>query len=163
MNAHHQVESGNGSPGKTPNRYDTVIVGGGHNGLAAAAYLSRAGQSVLLLEKLDVLGGAAVSTRSFEGLEANLSRYSYLVSLLPAKVITDLGLNISLARRRYSSYTPNPAAPTRGLLVDNETPRQPPSRSQPSAPPRAKRRPSPRSTPIAAGSPRCCGRASPNP
>lgn len=42
-------------------RYDTVIVGGGHNALTAAAYLARAGQRVMLLERLDVFGGAAIS------------------------------------------------------------------------------------------------------
>lgn len=100
--------------------FDAIIVGGGHNGLAAAAYLSRAGRKVLLLEKLDHPGGAAVSAQAFDGVEARLSRYSYLVSLLPQQVIDDLGLRITLARRRYSSYTPDPANPGRALLVDNE-------------------------------------------
>lgn len=90
-------------------RYDTVIVGGGHNALTAAAYLARAGQRVLLLERLDVLGGAAISAPAFEGVDARLSRYSYLVSLLPRQIIDDLGLNIRLARRKYASYTPHPA------------------------------------------------------
>ncbi|THA36203.1 hypothetical protein E6R18_02450 [Streptomyces sp. A1277] len=56
--------------------YDAVIVGG-HNGLVAAAYLARAGQTVLLLERLATTGGAAVSTRPFAGVDARLSRYSY--------------------------------------------------------------------------------------
>jgi phytoene dehydrogenase-like protein len=97
--------------------YDVVIVGGGHNGLTAAAYLGRAGKRVLLLEKLDHVGGAAVSAQSFEGIDAQLSRYSYLVSLLPARIIRDLGLRIELKRRRYSSYTPHPGTDT-GLLID---------------------------------------------
>jgi phytoene dehydrogenase-like protein len=100
--------------------FDAIIVGGGHNGLAAAAYLSRAGRKVLLLERLDHTGGAAVSAQAFDGVEARLSRYSYLVSLLPQQIIDDLGLRITLARRRYSSYTPDPAIPGRGLLIDNE-------------------------------------------
>ncbi|MGK9147925.1 NAD(P)/FAD-dependent oxidoreductase [Plantibacter flavus] len=100
-------------------RYDAIIVGGGHNGLTAAAYLARAGRRVLLLERLDHTGGAAVSERPFPGVEARLSRYSYLVSLLPQRIIDDLGLDVRLARRRYSSYTPDPAAPGTGLLVDN--------------------------------------------
>lgn len=104
----------------TNHTYDAIIVGGGHNGLAAAAYLSRAGRNVLLLEKLDHAGGAAVSAQAFDGVGARLSRYSYLVSLLPQRVIDDLDLRITLARRRYSSYTPDPAAPGRALLVDNE-------------------------------------------
>ncbi|CAN7220370.1 phytoene desaturase family protein [Arthrobacter sp. LjRoot14] len=99
--------------------FDAVIVGGGHNGLAAAAYLARAGRDVLLLEKLDHAGGAAVSAQPFDGVDARLSRYSYLVSLLPQEIIDDLGLRIRLARRRYSSYTPDPASPGRGLLIDN--------------------------------------------
>ncbi|MGW1230315.1 phytoene desaturase family protein [Streptomyces sp. NPDC002530] len=86
--------------------YDTVIVGGGHNGLVAAAYLARAGQSVLVLERLATTGGAAVSTRPFAGLDARLSRYSYLVSLLPAKIVRELGLDVSVRRRTVSSYTP---------------------------------------------------------
>ncbi len=99
-------------------RRDVVIVGGGHNGLAAAAYLALAGKRVTVLERLDGLGGAAVSATAFEGVDARLSRYSYLVSLLPERVIRDLGLDITLRRRRYSSYTPEPGS-TRGLLIDN--------------------------------------------
>ena len=97
--------------------YDVVIIGGGHNALVSAAYLSKAGKRVLLLEKLDYLGGAATSSYTFEGIDAKLSRYSYLVSLLPKQIIEDLGLEIALAPRRYSSYTPDPHGTT-GLLVD---------------------------------------------
>lgn len=97
---------------------DVVIVGGGHNGLVAATYLAQAGKSVTVLERLHHLGGAAVSATAFDGVDARLSRYSYLVSLLPASVIRDLGLNIGLKRRRYSSYTPLPGT-ARGLLIDN--------------------------------------------
>ena len=100
--------------------HDVVIVGGGHNGLAAAAYLAKAGKSVIVLERLDAVGGAAVSAQAFDGVDAWLSRYSYLVSLLPQRIIDDLGLDIRLARRRYSSYTPVPGdADGRGLLIDN--------------------------------------------
>ncbi|WP_232499150.1 phytoene desaturase family protein [Agromyces humatus] len=103
-----------------PQPHDVVILGGGHNGLTAAAYLARAGRSVLLLERDDHLGGAAVSAQAFEGVDARLSRYSYLVSLLPQRIIDDLGLDVRLVRRRYSSYTPDPTDPARGLLIDNE-------------------------------------------
>lgn len=101
--------------------YDVVIVGGGHNGLTAAAYLGQAGKRVLVLERLEHFGGAAVSAQSFPGVEARLSRYSYLVSLLPQRIIRDLGLTIELKRRRYSSYTPRPGTAT-GLLIDQGNP-----------------------------------------
>ena len=100
--------------------HDVVILGGGHNGLTAAAYLARAGLDVLLLERDDHLGGAAVSAEAFDGIDARLSRYSYLVSLLPRRIIDDLGLDVRLVRRRFSSYTPDPADPGRGLLIDRE-------------------------------------------
>jgi phytoene dehydrogenase-like protein len=96
-----------------------VIVGGGHNGLTAAAYLAKAGVKVTVLERLSVFGGAAISAQAFDGIDARLSRYSYLVSLLPKQIIQDLELDISLAPRRYSSYTPIPGE-AKGLLVDNQ-------------------------------------------
>ena len=100
-------------------KYDVVIVGGGHNGLVAAAYLARAGVSTLLLERLPHTGGAAVSAQAFAGLEARLSRYSYLVSLMPEQIISDLGLDIDLLSRTTASYTPviRDGSPT-GLLVE---------------------------------------------
>ena len=98
--------------------YDAIVVGGGHNGLVAAAYLGRAGKRVLLLERLEQVGGAAVSTAVFSGVDATLSRYSYLVSLLPCRIVDELGAPVRLARRRYSSYTPDPATGGRtGLLI----------------------------------------------
>jgi phytoene dehydrogenase-like protein len=104
----------------TDSRHDAVIVGGGHNGLVAAAYLGRAGRSVLVLERRDRVGGAAVSERPWPGVDARLSRYAYLVSLLPQRIVDELGLGIRLGRRRISSYTPLPTDPARGVLVDRE-------------------------------------------
>ncbi|KGJ77475.1 hypothetical protein GY21_07985 [Cryobacterium roopkundense] len=106
----------------TETEFDVVIVGGGHNGLTAAAYLALAGKTVLLLERDDHLGGAAVSADAFPGQDVRLSRYSYLVSLLPQRIRDELGLDLELARRRYSSYTPDPTDPVQGLLVDHGDP-----------------------------------------
>ena len=101
-----------------PEGQDIVVVGGGHNALVAAAYLAQSGRTVTVLERLDQVGGAAVSTQTFDGVDARLSRYSYLVSLLPASIIRDLRLDVRLLRRRYSSYTPVPEG-RGGLLIDN--------------------------------------------
>ncbi|MGE2721109.1 phytoene desaturase family protein [Mycolicibacterium celeriflavum] len=93
-------------------------MGGGHNGLVAAAYLAKAGRRVRVLERLDHVGGAAVSAHAFEGVDARLSRYSYLVSLLPRRIVDDLGARVRLLGRRYSSYTPDPTNGGRtGLLI----------------------------------------------
>src|SRR5882762_8251814 len=87
-------------------KYDVVVLGAGHNGLVAAAYLARAGLSVLVLEKNDYIGGATTSQKVFPDYDARLSRYSYLVSLFPEKIIRDLGLNLELRRRATGSFTP---------------------------------------------------------
>src|SRR5882757_2951098 len=87
-------------------RYDVVVLGAGHNGLVAASYLGRAGLSVLLLEKNNYIGGATTSQKVFPDYDARLSRYSYLVSLFPEKIIRDLGLNLELRQRATASFTP---------------------------------------------------------
>jgi phytoene dehydrogenase-like protein len=71
-------------------RYDAVIVGGGHNGLTCGAYLARAGLRTLVLERRQVVGGAAVSEEVVPGF--TFSVFSYLMSLLHPKVIADLEL-----------------------------------------------------------------------
>jgi phytoene dehydrogenase-like protein len=102
-------------------RYDVVIVGGGHNALVAAAYLGRAGKSVCVLERAGHVGGAAVSGRVFPGVDARLSRYSYLVSLLPDRIVEDLGLRVRLASRPVASFTPvRRDGRDLGLLVERD-------------------------------------------
>ena len=99
--------------------YDAVVVGAGHNGLVSAAYLARAGLSVLVLERLAHVGGAAVSAVAFPGQPARLSRYSSLVSLLPEQVVSELDLDIELRSRHTASYTPTLRDGTLGgLLVE---------------------------------------------
>jgi phytoene dehydrogenase-like protein len=97
--------------------FDTVIIGSGHNGLVAACYLAKAGKKVLVLEKNDYIGGATTSQKTFPEFEAYLSRYSYLISLFPQKIMDDLGLEIELLSRKIASYTPFDA---NGLLISNE-------------------------------------------
>ena len=87
-------------------KYDVTIIGGGHNGLVAATYLAKAGKSVVILEANPEIGGATQSVQAFEGFDAYLSRYSYLVSLLPDKIVADLGLSFECISREVSSYTP---------------------------------------------------------
>lgn len=98
-------------------QFDAIVVGGGHNGLVAATLLARAGRSVLVLERSAQLGGAAVSTGPFAGVDVRLSRYSYLVSLFPAPLARALGLELELRRRRVASYTPDRDS---GLLLDRD-------------------------------------------
>ena len=100
--------------------YDVVILGAGHNGLVAAAYLARAGLSVLMLEKNDYVGGATTSQKVFPDYDANLSRYSYLVSLFPEKIIRELGLKLELRTRATGSFTPYEKDGRHdGLLISN--------------------------------------------
>jgi phytoene dehydrogenase-like protein len=101
-------------------RYDVVILGAGHNGLVAASYVGRAGLSVLLLEKNDYIGGATTSQKIFADYDARLSRYAYLVSLFPEKIIRDLDLHLGLRRRATASFTPYVKnGQQSGLLISN--------------------------------------------
>jgi phytoene dehydrogenase-like protein len=101
-------------------RFDALIVGGGHNGLVAACYLAMAGQRVIILEKNDYLGGATRSQKTFPGVNARVSVYSYLVSLLPPKILSDLDLRFETRRRAVASYTPvKKGRKHTGLLISN--------------------------------------------
>src|SRR6266849_6676924 len=71
-------------------RYDAIVVGGGHNGLTAAAYLARAGLSTLVLERREIVGGACVTEEIAPGCRASTT--SYIASMLRPEVISDLRL-----------------------------------------------------------------------
>ena len=94
--------------------HDVIVVGAGHNGLVAATMLAGSGRRVLVLESAGHVGGAAISARPFAGVDARISRYSYLVSLFPRTLLRELGVDVELRRRPISSYTPMGDA---GVLV----------------------------------------------
>ena len=104
--------------------YDAVVIGSGHNGLVAAAYLGQAGKSVLVLERNATIGGATASQQVFPDFDAWLSRYSYLVSLFPEKIVGDLGLKFQTKRRSIASFTPykDSRGLSRGLVISNLDP-----------------------------------------
>ena len=79
--------------------YDAIVIGGGHNGLVTAAYLARAGRRVAVLERRDVLGGAAVTEEVWPGWK--VSTASYVCSLLDPAIIAEL----DLAAHGYSSVS----------------------------------------------------------
>jgi phytoene dehydrogenase-like protein len=71
--------------------YDALIIGGGHNGLVCGAYLAKAGLAVAVLERRDIIGGAAVTEEIHPGFRASI--FSYLMSLLHPRIIRDLELD----------------------------------------------------------------------
>uniref|UniRef100_A0AC35G329 Amine oxidase domain-containing protein n=1 Tax=Panagrolaimus sp. PS1159 TaxID=55785 RepID=A0AC35G329_9BILA len=88
-------------------KYDAIIVGGGHNGLTAAAYLAKAGKKVAVLERRHILGGAAVTEEIIPGFR--FSRASYLLSLFRPQIIDELKLKehgLKYHIRDPSSFTP---------------------------------------------------------
>ena len=100
--------------------YDAIIIGAGHNGLVCAAYLARAGKRVLVLERRNVIGGAAVTEEIFPGFK--FSVFSYVVSLLRPEIIRDLelprhGLHILPLE---STVTPLPNGDYLGQWADHD-------------------------------------------
>jgi phytoene dehydrogenase-like protein len=97
-------------------RHDAIVIGAGHNGLVAAAYLARAGLRTVVLERRECVGGACVTEERWPGYR--VSRGAYVVGLLRPAVVRELDLaahGLRLLRREPSSFTPLPDG--RGLLL----------------------------------------------
>jgi phytoene dehydrogenase-like protein len=92
-----------------PEQYDSIIIGAGHNGLVTAAYLAKAGQKVLVLERRDILGGCCITEELWPGYK--VSTAAYVNSLLRPEIIRDLELKkhgFEMLPRSPSSFTPFP-------------------------------------------------------
>ena len=102
--------------------YDVIVLGGGHNGLVAAAYLGKAGRRVLVLERRHLLGGAAVTEEIIPGFR--FSRAAYVYSLFRPQIVEDLQLRrhgLTLYKRSPSSFTPTPRDGGPSLLLGHPT------------------------------------------
>ena len=91
---------------KTPENFDAIVIGAGHNGLVAAAYLAKAGKSVCVLERRNVLGGCATTEELWPGYK--VSTASYVISLFLPEIIRELKLKeygLTILPRNPSSFT----------------------------------------------------------
>ncbi|XP_021496109.1 pyridine nucleotide-disulfide oxidoreductase domain-containing protein 2 isoform X2 [Meriones unguiculatus] len=115
-----------GAQGHLKSEYDAVVIGAGHNGLVAAAYLQRQGVNTVVFERRHVIGGAAVTEEIIPGFK--FSRASYLLSLLRPQIYTDLELKkhgLKLHLRNPYSFTPmleegTPGKAPRSLLLGTD-------------------------------------------
>ena len=88
-------------------RYDSIVIGGGHNGLVTAAYLAKAGKSVCVLERRHILGGCACTEEVWPGYR--VSTAAYVISLFLPEIMRDLRLKqygLEILPRNPSSFTP---------------------------------------------------------
>jgi phytoene dehydrogenase-like protein len=89
-----------------PVAYDAIVIGAGHNGLVAAAYLARAGLGVMVVERSDRIGGACVTEELFPGFR--ISTASYALSLLQPEIISELGLELDIRAKDPELFAPFP-------------------------------------------------------
>lgn len=104
---------------RTNDHYDAVIIGGGHNGLVCACYLAKANLKVKVLEKRDIVGGAAVTESFAQGFRNSVA--SYTVSLLNPKIIKDLNLyqnGLKIIKRPVANFLP--VSSEHYLLIQND-------------------------------------------
>ncbi len=100
------------------NQHDVIIIGAGHNGLSCACYLAEAGKKVLIVERQNVVGGAAITEEFHPGFRNSVA--SYTVSLLNPKVINDLQLarhGLKITPRPAANFLPHSDGP--GLMIHN--------------------------------------------
>lgn len=101
------------------NNYDAIIIGGGHNGLVTAAYLAKAGKKVLVLERRDTLGGAAVTEEIWPGFKINTGAPD--AGLLRPEVVAELGLRkhgLEFIESQVTAFAPQPSGPALTLWRD---------------------------------------------
>ena len=103
-------------------KYDAIIVGGGHNGLVCGAYLAKAGKKVCVVERRDVLGGAACTQELWPNFQ--VSPCAYVISLFQRQIVNDLNLKehgLRILPRLPSSFTPDLNGPgiTLGVALPN--------------------------------------------